>query len=73
MGVNIRVLVKIWQGMSIMVLSKDETTNKVVVCAGVPDKSDQLDAIEWLTIAMAPINGKCRKEKGKHGRVSGQV
>ncbi|CAN6930747.1 unnamed protein product [Brassica oleracea] len=29
------------KGMSIMVFSTDETTNKAVVCAGVPDKSDK--------------------------------
>ncbi|KFK23692.1 hypothetical protein AALP_AAs48168U000100, partial [Arabis alpina] len=64
------------KGMSIMVLSADETTNKVDVCAGVPEKSDQfrkLDVIEWFNTAMAPINGKGKgKDKDKDGRVSGQ-
>lgn len=57
-----------------MVFSTDESTNKAVVCAGVPDKSDQfkqLDVTEWLTTALSPIKGKCGK--GKSGLASGQV
>ncbi|CDP04915.1 unnamed protein product [Coffea canephora] len=49
------------KGMAIMVISKDGTANKVVACAGVPEKIDQfkqLDAKEWLTAALAPLNGK---------------
>ncbi|CAN7131186.1 unnamed protein product [Brassica rapa subsp. narinosa] len=62
------------KGMSIMVFSTDETTNKAVVCAGVPDKSDkfkQLDVTEWLTTALGPLKGRCGK--GKSGLASGQV
>ncbi|KAF3517508.1 hypothetical protein DY000_02059111 [Brassica cretica] len=61
------------KGMSIMVFSTDETTNKAVVCAGVPDKSDkfkQLDVTEWLTTALGPLKGRCGK--GKSGLASGQ-
>ncbi|KAJ4896601.1 Alanine--tRNA ligase [Raphanus sativus] len=61
------------KGMSVMVFSTDENSNKAVVCAGVPDKSDQfkqLDVIEWLTTALGPIKGKCGK--GKSGLASGQ-
>lgn len=57
-----------------MVFSTDENSNKAVVCAGVPDKSDQfkqLDVIEWLTTALGPIKGK--GGKGKSGLASGQV
>ncbi|XP_027109818.1 alanine--tRNA ligase-like isoform X1 [Coffea arabica] len=49
------------KGMAIMVISKDGTANKVVACAGVPEKIDQfkqLDAKEWLTAALVPLNGK---------------
>ncbi|CAH8351616.1 unnamed protein product [Eruca vesicaria subsp. sativa] len=49
------------------------TTNKAVVCAGVPDKSDkfkQLDVTEWLTTALGPLKGRCGK--GKSGLASGQ-
>ncbi|KAL3521772.1 hypothetical protein ACH5RR_019921 [Cinchona calisaya] len=49
------------KGMAIMIISKDETANKAVVCAGVPEKSDQckkLNAKEWLTAALVPLNGK---------------
>lgn len=65
-----------WQGMSIMFFSTEEVTNKVVVCAGVPGKSDQqkrLDAVEWLGTAMGPLNGRYGKRKGKDGLASGQV
>ncbi|CAN8302991.1 unnamed protein product [Cochlearia groenlandica] len=61
------------KGMSIMVFSTDETTNKAAVCAGVPDKSDQfkrLDVTEWLTTALGPLKGRCGK--GKSGLASGQ-
>ncbi|KAJ4917643.1 Alanine--tRNA ligase [Raphanus sativus] len=61
------------KGMSIMVFSTDETTNKAVVCAGVPAKSDkfkQLDVTEWLTTALGPLKGRCGK--GKSGLASGQ-
>lgn len=57
-----------------MVFSTDETTNKAVVCAGVPEKSDkvkQLEVSEWLTTALQPLNGRCGKGKG--GLASGQV
>jgi len=60
--------------MSIMVFSTDESTNKAVVCAGVPEKSDQfkpLDVTEWLTTALGPLKGRCGKGKG--GLASGQV
>ncbi|XP_058004551.1 alanine--tRNA ligase isoform X2 [Hevea brasiliensis] len=61
------------KGLSIMVFSLDETTNKVVVCAGVPEKSDiskKLEVSEWLTAALEPLNGRCGKGKG--GLATGQ-
>lgn len=57
-----------------MVFSTDESTNKAVVCAGVPEKSDwfkPLDVTEWLTTALGPLKGRCGKGKG--GLASGQV
>uniref|UniRef100_A0A0D3CFY9 alanine--tRNA ligase n=1 Tax=Brassica oleracea var. oleracea TaxID=109376 RepID=A0A0D3CFY9_BRAOL len=50
------------KGMSVMVFSTDESTNKAVF--------KQLDVTEWLTIASSPIKGKCGK--GKSGLASGQ-
>ncbi|XP_050209897.1 alanine--tRNA ligase-like [Mercurialis annua] len=61
------------KGISAMVFSIDETTNKVAVCAGVPekgDKSKQLEVSEWLTAALEPLKGRCGKGKG--GLANGQ-
>ncbi|XP_015900832.3 alanine--tRNA ligase [Ziziphus jujuba] len=61
------------KGISAMVFSTDESTNKAVVCAGVPDKgnnSKQLDVSEWLTAALGPLKGRCGKGKG--GLATGQ-
>ncbi|XP_044490104.1 alanine--tRNA ligase-like [Mangifera indica] len=61
------------KGISVMVFSTDETTNKAVVCAGVPEKSDkakQLEVSEWLSAALEPLKGRCGKGKG--GLASGQ-
>lgn len=61
------------QGMAVMVISKDESANKVVVCAGVPEKSDQykdFNVKEWLTAVLDPLNGK---GGGKGCLVQGQV
>lgn len=57
-----------------MVFSIDESTNKAVVCAGVPEKrenSKQLEVSEWLSVALEPIKGRCGKGKG--GLATGQV
>ena len=62
------------QGISVMVFSTDETTNKAVVYAGVPhkvDKAKQLEVSEWLTAALGPLKGRCGK--GKAGLAQGQV
>lgn len=62
------------QGISAMVFSSDETTNKAIVCAGVPEKgnsSKQLEVSEWLTAALGPVKGRCGK--GKNGLATGQV
>jgi alanyl-tRNA synthetase len=62
------------QGISAMVFSTDDTTNKAVVCAGVPemgDKGKHLEVSEWLTAALGPLKGRCGKGKG--GLASGQV
>ncbi|KAJ4882215.1 Alanine--tRNA ligase [Raphanus sativus] len=70
---DIKAKIALLQGMSIMVFSTDETTNKEVVCEGVPDRSDkfkQLDVTEWLTTALGPLKGRCGK--GKSGLASGQ-
>uniref|UniRef100_A0A2P2L2W2 Alanine--tRNA ligase n=1 Tax=Rhizophora mucronata TaxID=61149 RepID=A0A2P2L2W2_RHIMU len=59
--------------MSTMVFSADEATNKVVVCAGLPEKvakGNQLEVSEWLTAALGPLKGRCGKGKG--GLASGQ-
>ncbi|XP_057969998.1 alanine--tRNA ligase [Malania oleifera] len=61
------------KGLSVMVFSKDETTNKAVVYAGVPDKGGkckQLEVSEWLTAALGPLKGRCGKGKG--GLAQGQ-
>ncbi|XP_030960148.1 alanine--tRNA ligase [Quercus lobata] len=61
------------KGISAMVFSTDETTNKAVVCAGVPEKGDRnkhLEVSEWLTEALEPLKGRCGKGKG--GLASGQ-
>ncbi|OIW08834.1 hypothetical protein TanjilG_16415 [Lupinus angustifolius] len=60
------------QGLSVMVFSTDESTNKAVVCAGVPEKGDgeKLDVSEWLSNALGPLKGKCGKGKG--GLATGQ-
>ena len=62
------------QGMPVMVFSIDETTNKAVVYAGVPEKSEQsklLEVSEWLTNALGPLKGRCGRGKG--GLATGQV
>ncbi|KAB5556646.1 hypothetical protein DKX38_007555 [Salix brachista] len=61
------------KGISAMVFSTDEITNKVVVCAGVPEKLDKgkgLEVSEWLTTALGPLKGRCGKGKG--GLATGQ-
>ncbi|KAA3462514.1 alanine--tRNA ligase-like [Gossypium australe] len=53
--------------------SVDETTNKAVVYAGVPEKSEsikRLEVSEWLTKALGPLKGKCGRGKG--GLAAGQ-
>ncbi|KAF5961675.1 hypothetical protein HYC85_002884 [Camellia sinensis] len=57
-----------------MVFSTDETVNKALVCAGVPEKGDkckQLKVLEWLVAALKPLNGK--GGGGKGGLAQGQV
>jgi len=57
-----------------MVFSVDETANKAVVYAGVPDKGNTwkgLEVSEWLTVALGPLKGRCGKGKG--GLAQGQV
>ncbi|MED6158674.1 hypothetical protein PIB30_034918 [Stylosanthes scabra] len=60
------------KGISVMVFSTDKSTNKAVVCAGVPEKGDKgkLDVTEWLTNALEPLKGRCGKGKG--GLATGQ-
>ncbi|TYH38838.1 hypothetical protein ES332_D12G137600v1 [Gossypium tomentosum] len=59
--------------MPVMVFSIDEITNKAVVYAGVPEKSEsikRLEVSEWLTKALGPLKGKCGRGKG--GLATGQ-
>ncbi|KAG8475364.1 hypothetical protein CXB51_032173 [Gossypium anomalum] len=59
--------------MPVMVFSIDETTNKAVVYAGVPEKSESIKRLEvsdWLTKALGPLKGKCGRSKG--GLATGQ-
>ncbi|CAK9163128.1 unnamed protein product [Ilex paraguariensis] len=59
--------------LAIMVFSTDETANKALVCAGVPEKGDkkkQLKVLEWLTEALKPLKGK--GGGGKGGLAQGQ-
>ncbi|PON63817.1 DHHA1 domain containing protein [Trema orientale] len=60
------------EGISAMVFSTDETTNKAVVCAGVPENEveRQLDVTDWLTAALEPLNG--RFGRGRGGLATGQ-
>ncbi|XP_020214263.1 alanine--tRNA ligase [Cajanus cajan] len=60
------------KGLSVMVFSTDEATNKAVVCAGVPEKGDKgkLDVGEWLSNSLGPLKGRCGKGKG--GLATGQ-
>ncbi|BAT91088.1 hypothetical protein VIGAN_06239400 [Vigna angularis var. angularis] len=60
------------KGLSVMVFSTDESTNKAVICAGVPEKGDKgkLDVAEWLSNALGPLKGRCGKGKG--GLATGQ-
>ncbi|KAK7362565.1 hypothetical protein VNO77_04681 [Canavalia gladiata] len=60
------------KGLSVMVFSTDESTNKAVVCAGVPEKGDKgkLDVSDWLSNALGPLKGRCGKGKG--GLATGQ-
>lgn len=56
-----------------MVVSIDESAEKAVVCAGVPEKSDkckQLNAKDWLNAALGALNGK---GGGKANLAQGQV
>ncbi|XP_057534193.1 alanine--tRNA ligase-like [Amaranthus tricolor] len=59
--------------VSVMVFSVDETANKAIVYAGVPDKGNTwkgLEVSEWLTVALGPLKGRCGKGKG--GLAQGQ-
>ncbi|KAL6533576.1 hypothetical protein OROMI_027688 [Orobanche minor] len=59
--------------MAVMVFSTDEQSNKTLVCAGVPgksDKSEHLKVEEWLMAALEPIGG--RGGRGKGGLAQGQ-
>ncbi|KAJ1389653.1 Translation protein, beta-barrel domain superfamily [Sesbania bispinosa] len=60
------------KGLSVMVFSTDESTNKAVVCAGVPEKGGKgkLDVSEWLSNSLGPLKGRCGKGKG--GLATGQ-
>ncbi|KAK2990010.1 hypothetical protein RJ640_004688 [Escallonia rubra] len=61
------------KGIAVMVFSKDETANKTLVCAGVPekgDKSKQLKVLDWLKAALEPLKGK--GGGGKGGLAQGQ-
>ncbi|CAL5368475.1 unnamed protein product [Camellia sinensis] len=62
------------KGIEVMVFSTDETANKALVYAGVPEKGDkckQLKVLEWLVAALKPLKGK--GGGGKGGLAQGQV
>ncbi|KAL6533571.1 hypothetical protein OROMI_027693 [Orobanche minor] len=59
--------------MTVMVFSTDEQSNKTLVCAGVPEKSDKSEHLkveEWLMAAPERIDG--RGGRGKGGLAQGQ-
>jgi alanyl-tRNA synthetase len=60
------------KGLSVMVFSTDQSKNKAVVCAGVPEKGDksEIDVSVWLSKALEPLKGRCGKGKG--GVATGQ-
>ncbi|KAI3702975.1 hypothetical protein L6452_28729 [Arctium lappa] len=61
------------KGMAVMVFSTDENAKKALVCAGVPEKSNksnQLKVLEWLKVALKPLDGK--GGGGKGGLAQGQ-
>ena len=71
---SIYMLLVYKQGISVMVFSTDENTNKAVVYGGVPENGEkfkQLEVSEWLTAALEPLKGRCGKGKG--GLAQGQV
>ncbi|WOK95046.1 alanine--tRNA ligase [Canna indica] len=57
------------QGLSVMVFSTDETLNKAVVYAGVPNDGSKV-VLEWLNEVMKPLKGK--GGGGKNGIAQGQ-
>nr|GMD56592.1 alanine--tRNA ligase [Ipomoea batatas] len=60
--------------MPVLIFSTDEAANKVLVCAGVPEKSDscrQLNVKDWLNAALKPLGGK--GGGGKGGLAQGQA
>eukprot|EP00262_Sarcandra_glabra_P004427 TRINITY_DN1544_c0_g3_i1.p1 TRINITY_DN1544_c0_g3~~TRINITY_DN1544_c0_g3_i1.p1 ORF type:complete len:1000 (+),score=224.20 TRINITY_DN1544_c0_g3_i1:2-3001(+) len=59
------------KGISILLFSTDDASNKAVVCAGVPDgKENGLAVSKWLTAALEPLKGK--GGGGKGGLAQGQ-
>ncbi|XP_064999514.1 alanine--tRNA ligase-like [Musa acuminata AAA Group] len=60
------------QGLAVMVFSTDETLNKAVVYAGVPNSGSKtgLAVLEWLNEVMKPLKGK--GGGGKNGIAQGQ-
>ncbi|KAL2933762.1 Alanine--tRNA ligase [Bienertia sinuspersici] len=59
--------------ISVMIFSVDETANKAIVYAGVPDKGNTwngLEVSEWLAVGLGPLKGRCGKGKG--GLAQGQ-
>ncbi|URD94289.1 DHHA1 domain [Musa troglodytarum] len=60
------------QGLAVMVFSTDETLNKAVVYAGVPNTGSKtgLAVLEWLNEVMKPLKGK--GGGGKNGIAQGQ-
>ncbi|KAI7985441.1 Alanine--tRNA ligase [Camellia lanceoleosa] len=70
---DLKAKVSMLQGIAVMVFSTDETANKALVCAGVPEKGDkckQLKVFEWLVVALKPLKGK--GGGGKGGLAQGQ-
>lgn len=64
------VKVKDEKEIPVMVFSIDETANKALVCAGVPEQCKQIEVLEWLGEALKPLKGK--GGGGKGGVAQGQ-
>ncbi|KAJ9551589.1 hypothetical protein OSB04_015634 [Centaurea solstitialis] len=61
------------KGIAVMVFSTDENAKKALVYAGVPETSNQLCVLEWLKVALEPIDGKGGRGKDRYAQGQGKV